>query len=224
MVDFHVMLSAGTVSGGMDAASALRYASLAGLRFVGLTMISDGSDLARVRDVAAHVRRLSLYADMEARVGVELHHVPPALLPDTVREARECGAEIVLVHGETLCDQVEPGTNFAAVEAGADIIAHPGLIDEKCAEFAAERGVALEFTSCPRHGLANAHVADLALRFGCLLVRGSAARGASELTTRSFWGQIIRGADVFGKIDGKSNLLKLMEDSESALIRKCSHF
>ena len=122
-MDFHVMLSAGTVSGGMDAASALRYASLAGLRFVGLTLVSDGSDLSRVRDVAAHVRRLGLYADMEARVGVELRHVPPALLPDTVREARECGAEIVLVHGETLCDQVAEGTNFAAVEAGADVLA-----------------------------------------------------------------------------------------------------
>ena len=224
MTDFHIMLAAGAASGGLDAASALRYASLAGLRFVGLTVKSDGSDLSRLGAVVSHVRRLSLYADMEARTGVELHHVPPALLPDTVRQAREAGAEIVIVHGETLCDQVETGTNFAAIEAGADILAHPGLIDEKCAEFAAERGVALEFTSCPRHALANAHVADLALRFGCLLVRGSAARCASELATRSFWMQVVRGADVFGNSEGKSNLLKLIENSESVLVRRLSRF
>ena len=176
-------------------------------------------------------KKIKENAEVMARMGVEetgmgnvgdkilKHH-----LPDTVRQAREAGAEIVIVHGETLCDQVETGTNFAAIEAGADILAHPGLIDEKCAEFAAERGVALEFTSCPRHALANAHVADLALRFGCLLVRGSAARCASELATRSFWMQVVRGADVFGNSEGKSNLLKLIENSESVLVRRLSRF
>ena len=223
MVDFHVMLSSGFAGDGMDAASALRYASLAGLRFIGLTIPCDGSDLSRIGPLAAHVRRLSLYANVEARTGVELRHVPPALLPDLVLESRKAGAELVVVYGETLCDQVEPGTNVAAIEAGADILAHPGLIDDKCAGFAAERGVALEFTSCPIHALANAHTAAMALHFGAPLVRGSAAKCASDMSTRSFWPQVIRGSNVFGEKDGKSNLLELIDKSEYALIKKLMH-
>ena len=97
MVDFHVMLSAGSAGDGLDAASALRYAALAGLRFIGLTIPCDGSDLSRIGPLVAHVRRLSLYADVEARTGVELRHIPPALLPDLVREVRKAGAELLVV-------------------------------------------------------------------------------------------------------------------------------
>ncbi len=220
MMDFHVMLTIGGFGGGLDAASALRYAALAGLRFVGLVLPSDGSNFFVLQTLSAEVRRLSLYANVEARTGVELRHVPPALLPSVVQEAREAGAEFVLVHGETLSDQVEPGTNFAAIEAGADILAHPGLLDEKAAAFAAERGVALEFVSAPRHALTNAHVAAMALQFGCMLVRGSSAGTVAEMTTRSFWPLIVKGADVFGKTDGKSNLMELLKNSENALFEK----
>lgn len=214
MMDFHVMLTPDGGGKAWNASSMLHYAALAGLRFVGLVLPSDGSNFSGLITLSAQVRKFSLYANVEARTGVELRHIPPALLPSMVREAREAGAEFVLVHGETIGDQVDPGTNFAAIEAGADILAHPGLIDEKAAAFAAERGVALEFTSCPRHALTNAHVAAMALRFGCLLVRGSCARCAAEMTTRTFWPQIVRGADVFGKTDEKSNLLELLKNSE----------
>lgn len=216
MMDFHVMLTPDG-GGSWDAAAVLHYASLAGLRFVGLALPSDGSNFSGLTALASQVRRLSLYANVEACVGVELRHIPPALLPFMVREAREAGAEFVLVHGETIGDQVEPGTNFAAIEAGADILAHPGLIDEKAAAFAAERGVALEFTSCPKHALANAHVASMALRFGCLLVKGSGARCAAEMPARNFWPQIVRGTDVFGKTNEKSNLMELLKNSENFL-------
>ena len=90
MVDFHVMLSSEFAGDGMDAASALRYASLAGLRFIGLTIPCDGADLSRIGPLAAHVRRLSLYANVEARTGVELRHVPPALLPEQVKKLPKC--------------------------------------------------------------------------------------------------------------------------------------
>ena len=42
--------------------------------------------------------------------------------------ARALGAQIVLVHGETIVEPVPPGTNHQAIEAGVDILAHPGLI------------------------------------------------------------------------------------------------
>lgn len=216
MTDFHILCG----EGGLSCASALRYAALAGLRGAGLVFQSDGSDLSRLASFAAQVRKISLYANVEAWAGVELTHVPPALLPDAVSEAREAGAAFVMVYGESLCDQVEQGTNFAAIEAGADILSHPGLIDAEAAAYAAEKGVALEFTSCPRHALTNAHTARMALEHGCLLVRGSAATAASELTTRAFWPMVLKGCDVFGNADNKSNLLDLIEKSEVSLVRK----
>ena len=222
MTDFHIMIHSADASQGhgFDCASALRYAALAGIRFAGLVLTSDGSNFSRLADMAAQVRRLSLYANVEAWAGVELCHIPPALLPDAVREAREAGAALVLVHGESISDQVEQGTNFAAVEAGADIVAHPGLIDAEAASFAAEKGVALEFTSCPRHALTNAHTASMALRCGAMLVRGSAACRAEELTTRAFWPSVIKGADTFTAEGESGKLAELLRKSEEKLIRK----
>ena len=219
MTDFHIILTA-EGEDGLNVASALRYAALAGLRFINLVLPGDGCHLSQVAGMAEQVRRYSLYADVEACLGIELRHVPPALIPAAVRDAREAGAELVLVYGETLCDQVAEGTNFAAVEAGADIITHPGLIDAETAAFAAEKGVALEFTSCPRHALCNAHTAAMALRFSCPLVRGSAASCAAEITGRSSWPRIIRGADVFEKKDDRSNLFELLMKSENALVQR----
>lgn len=219
MTDFHIILSPAE-AGGLNAASALHYAALAGLRFAALVLPGDGSDFSRLAALAETVRTCSLYANVEARTGVELRHVPPPLLPSAVREARRAGAELVLVHGETLADQVAEGTNFAAIEAGADIIAHPGLIDAKTAAFATEKGVALEFTSCPKHALTNAHTAAMALRFGCPLVRGSAARKAGDITTRTLWPRVIQGADVFDTGKNNGSLLELLRKSEETLIRR----
>ena len=215
MIDFHI-----SIHQGFGVASALRYASLAGIRFAGLVMPSDGTGLSRIADFSAQVRRLSLYANVEAWAGVELCHIPPALLPEAVREAREAGARLVLVYGESIMDQVDQGTNFAAIEAGADIITHPGLVDAETAAFAAERDVAFEFTSCPRHALTNAHTAAMALKYGVPLVRGSNASCAEELTTRAFWPSVIKGADT-GIVGGNDvNLAEHLRKSEEMLIRK----
>ena len=90
-------------------------------------------------------------ADIEAFAGVELVHVPPALLPDAVEQARAQGAALVLAHGESiprqLVDVVETGTNLAAIRAGVDILAHPGLITPEDAGLATEKGVLLELNT-----------------------------------------------------------------------------
>lgn len=217
MIDFHIRIHTG--EDGLDVASALRRAALAGLRFAGLLMPSDG-DFAPVLAAAEHVRRLSLYAGIEAVVGVELRHVPPALLPGAVQEARRAGIALIAVYGESIVDQVAEGTNFAAAEAGADLLLHPGLIDEETAQLAAEKGVALELTASPGHGLTNARVAALGVHAGCLLVRGSGASSARELPRRSFWPLVVRGAAW--SLDGQAQktLETVLRESEEALIRR----
>ena len=91
--------------------------------------------------------------NMRVVAGVELTHVRPEHIQEGVDLARSLGAEVVIVHGETISEAVKPGTNLAAIEAGADILAHPGLITDEEVALAAERGVRLEITAKPGHAL-----------------------------------------------------------------------
>ena len=42
--------------------------------------------------------------------GIELTHIPPAMIADAAREARSLGARIVVCHGETIVEPVAAGT------------------------------------------------------------------------------------------------------------------
>ena len=65
----------------------------------------------------------------------------------------------MVVHGETLVEPVEEGTNHEAIMAGVDILAHPGLISEEDVRLAKERKVLLEISARKGHSLSNGHVA-----------------------------------------------------------------
>ena len=67
--------------------------------------------------------------DILALPGVEITHTPKEDIDLLAREARALGAKVVNVHGETIVEPVEPGTNRAAVSSRhVNILAHPGLI------------------------------------------------------------------------------------------------
>ncbi|MFW5735639.1 MAG: histidinol phosphate phosphatase domain-containing protein, partial [Oceanidesulfovibrio sp.] len=149
-------------------------------RAVVLTDHADGATLERV---VAELERASgdaLFADVDVFVGVELTFVPPSLLAGHVARARELGVRFVAVHGETLLDPVPRGTNLAAIEAGADLLAHPGLLSHEEAALAAERGVHLEISLRAGHCLANGLVAALARRHGAKLLLNSGAHEPAD--------------------------------------------
>jgi hypothetical protein len=73
--------------------------------------------------------------------GVELTSVPPRKIETLAQKARSLGAKWIVVHGETIMEPVAPGTNRAAIEAGVDLLSHPGLITAEDAARAAELGV-----------------------------------------------------------------------------------
>ena len=98
--------------------------------------------------------------------GVELTHVPKGLIKELTRHARQQGARLVVVHGETIVEPVEEGTNRAAIEAGVDILAHPGLITEEDVLLAKEKNVLLEITAKRGHSLSNGHVAQTGQKGG----------------------------------------------------------
>ncbi len=141
--------------------------------------------------------------------GVEITHVPPILIESLVIKARELGAEIVLVHGETVVEPVAEGTNKAAILAGVDILAHPGLISPEDVQLAAEKGVHLEISSRQGHSLTNGHVARLAKDFGARLVLNSDAHCISDLMTRQFAHRVARGSglDHDELLDNSRNLV-----------------
>ena len=137
--------------------------------------------------------------------GRELTHVPPSLIGPLVKRARELGARLVVIHGETIVEPVAPGTNRAGLEAGADIIAHPGLITESDVQLATEKGVCPEITARRGHSLSNGHVAGLASKAGAKLVLNSDAHAPGDFMTDAFARKIIQGAGI--PSDGLSLLL-----------------
>lgn len=112
-------------------------------------------------------------SQLTVRPGCEITHVPPRLIGGLVEQARALGAAVVLVHGETTSEPVVEGTNRAAIEAGVDVLAHPGLIAEEDVRLAAEKGVLLEISGRKGHSLTNGHVARLARTHEASLSYGS---------------------------------------------------
>jgi putative hydrolase len=129
--------------------------------------------------------------------GVEVTHVPKEDIDLVARTAKEMGAKMVAVHGETIVEPVEPGTNEAAVRSSSvDILAHPGLITLDEARLAAERGVYLEVSARKSHAYANGHVARIAKEAGASLVLDSDAHEPDDLLTPEFSLRVAKGAGL----------------------------
>jgi putative hydrolase len=134
-----------------------------GYSSVAITDHVDSSNLDFVVSSLVKVARdLNQRQSVRVIPGAEITHVPPGLIGPLVKQARDLGAEIVLVHGETIVEPVAPGTNRAAILSGVDILAHPGLIIVEDIKLATERGVYLQISARHGHSLTNGHVAVMA--------------------------------------------------------------
>lgn len=129
-------------------------------------------------------------------VGIEITHVPPDLIPQLIKEVRKCGAEIVVVHGETIVEPVAEGTNLSAILGEADILAHPGLIKEEEVELAAKKGIFLEISGRKGHSFCNGHLVNLAKKYGANLIINSDAHSPSDLLTKDLAFKIGLGAGL----------------------------
>ncbi|HSV42747.1 MAG TPA: histidinol phosphate phosphatase domain-containing protein [Methanomassiliicoccales archaeon] len=140
------------------------------------------STIERVIDESRRDAELAEEWGLQTLVGVEVTHVPAKRMDQVIARARHLGAEIIVVHGETISEPVEPGTNRAAVDnPEVDILAHPGFITLEEAERAKRNGIHLEITSRPSHCKTNGHVASVAMQVGAKLVVDSDAHAPGDL-------------------------------------------
>jgi len=162
--------------------------------------LTDHADASSVEWIIERVReaceQANTYLPIRALYGVELTHIPPAAIPQLAKRARDAGAQIVIVHGETLWEPVLPGTNSAAVRSDIDILAHPGLISEADARVAAESGIHLEISSRKGHCLTNGHVAVLAKQTGARLVFNSDGHSYQDFVKEELARKILLGANL----------------------------
>lgn len=180
MIDFHThsILSDGV----LIPSELVRRARVAGYTAMAIT---DHVDEANIEQVVRQLIKVSAQINMDKSFvlvpGVELTHIPLKQIPKMVKKARFLGAAIVVGHGETLSEPVEPGSNMAYIKAKVDVLAHPGLItDEECG-LAVTSGVHLEITARGGHNTSNGHVASVAKRLGALMLVNTDSHAPGDL-------------------------------------------
>ena len=183
MIDLHThtLLS----DGDLIPTELARRAEVLGFRALGL---ADHVDTALVDVVVPLLVKaaadLAPVMKMKVIPGAEVTHCRPEHIARVVARARQLGARIVVVHGETPSEPVMEGTNRAALSAGCDILAHPGLLTEADARLAAEKGILLEISGRAGHCLANGHVVQVARRTGAQVIFGSDSHAPEDLRPR----------------------------------------
>jgi histidinol phosphatase-like PHP family hydrolase len=162
--------------------------------------ITDHADSTNLQHLIESVIRLKPSAELygvRLLCGVELTHIPPSLIPASAREAKNFGADIVVVHGESPVEPVVAGTNHAACTCrDVDVLAHPGFITREDAHEARDHGVALEITSRGGHNRTNGHVASIAREADCIIIVNSDAHGPHDLLDKRAKFDVARGAGL----------------------------
>ncbi len=180
--------------------------------------ITDHADFSNVSWIMERLLKLQEWRDdyeddygVEILFGVEITHVPPRLMDRCVELARSEGAEIVVVHGETLAEPVAEGTNESAVECDVDILAHPGIISADLADRAWENGVYLELSARKGHCLGNGCVA----RYGRKLVINTDTHSPGDIISEEMAIRICRAAGVENPGEVLENNVRLFKKLRS---------
>jgi len=195
MIDLHThsLLSDGVLL----PSELIRRAEDIGYQVLGITDHVDDSNIDFVLPRIIKVcREIAGKVNVNVIPGVELTHILPQDFQRLVSYARDNGACLIVAHGETIVEPVKPGTNRAAIEAGVDILAHPGCMNLADARLAAEKGVYLEISARSGHCLGNGHVVKMAMQAGAKLVLNTDTHTPDNLITRERAEQIAIGAGI----------------------------
>lgn len=195
MIDLHThsLLS----DGELLPSELVRRAKVIGYEAIAITDHADYTNLERLVEASKKARVLEESYGIVVIPGVELTHLPPEHIAPLARRAKELGAEIVVVHGETPAEPVAPGTNKAAVACkDVDVLAHPGFITLEEARLAAANGILLEITARGGHNMTNGHVARIAREAGAMMVVDTDSHAPGDLITGARALAVARGAGL----------------------------
>ncbi len=146
--------------------------------------ITDHVDMTNVEHVVKNVVKAVELTDdsIEVIPGVEITHVTPSKMDKVIADARRFGAKWIVVHGETVVEPVENGTNLqAAKNPDVDVLAHPGFITEDEMQIAKDNDVLIEITGRRGHNITNGHVVNIARKVGAKMVIDSDAHAPEDL-------------------------------------------
>ncbi len=194
--DFHTHTSLS--DGALSPIELIRYALVNNYHAIALTDHAATGELNRIIQETVKVCALArAHWNILAIPGIELTHVPARAIAETAKQAKELGAWIVVVHGETIVEPVEQGTNLAALHSPhVNILAHPGLLSREEAQLAAANGVFLEISARKGHCLTNGHTASLAQQVGAKLLLNSDAHNEQDLLNPSLANAVTHGAGL----------------------------
>ncbi len=182
-------------------------------RAVALTDHIDESNFENVlKNVKKVTDEFNKSLNFRALCGAELTYVLPKNIDKIAKECRKLGAEIIVVHGETLVEPVPEETNiYAAQSKNIDIIAHPGLICSKSVKYAKKNNISLEITSRKGHSLSNGYVANIAQQYDINMVISTDAHCPEDLIDENFAMQVLIGAGLTKKsiINLWKNMIRL---------------
>jgi histidinol phosphatase-like PHP family hydrolase len=161
---------------------------------------TDHVDFSNVDDIVPALVRVCEKINMNFRIktipGVEITHANPVDIPIIAKIAKNLGAKIIVVHGETIVEPVFKGTNRKALESDIDILAHPGILSEDEAKIASEKNIYIEISARKGHSLSNGHVVRLWYEYGFPLILNTDTHSPENLITDEFAKKIIISAGV----------------------------
>ncbi|MGC9516305.1 MAG: histidinol phosphate phosphatase domain-containing protein [Methanomicrobiales archaeon] len=193
-----------------------RRAEVLNHKAIAITDHVDASNIDCVERVINAINDIQDNWDIVVVPGVEITHTPVQVIGKLADRARKLGAEIIVVHGETLAEPVIEGTNLHAVQCPeVDILAHPGLITLEEAEIARENEIALEISARRGHSLANGYVADIATQVGANLLVDTDTHSPEDLISYDTAYKIALGAGLKDK-----DIKKVLEDNPQNILKK----
>ena len=182
---------------------------------IAITDHVDYSNVEQIPQIQKAIDDINANWNIKVVLGAEVTHVPTESIDGVAKKAKDLGAQIVVVHGETLNEPVIEGTNYAAVNSEyVDILGHPGLITYEEAQIAKENGIYLVISARSGHCLGNGHVANIASEVGNKLLVNTDTHSPDNLITYEKSYEIALGAGLSKKeamaaiVDNPRELLK----------------
>lgn len=172
--------------------------------------ITDHADESNLEELIYNFKtflKITSLGTLEVLIGIELSYINPEDLKHLAQKARDLGAQIIVVHGESPVESFNDDINQAAVEAPEgliDILAHPGFITLEQAKLAAQKNIYLELSSRKGHSLANGHIARVSKQAEAKMIVNSDAHTSNDFITLEFAEMVARGA---GLIDNDVHLV-----------------